>query len=236
MIRTLILDLDGPILDGRLRHYACYRRILEAHGYVPLRPEDYWRMKRARAGRRAQLAASGAGDLYEEFSRAWLEQIELPELLALDRLQPGVTAKLREWRDLGIRLILATMRRYPERLEGQLVSLGIRAYFGHVVACEHRSGGVGKARMVRATVGGLDPERCLWVGDTEADVEAARVFGCPVWAVTGGLRTRSYLSSLSPDFLGPDLGSVNLERCATSSDETVRPARTPARVVSGGAW
>lgn len=236
MIRTLILDLDGPILNGRLRHYACYRRILKTHGYVPVGLEDYWRMKRTRAGRREQLAASGAGALDEEFSRAWLDQIELPELLALDRLQPGVSAKLRGWQESGIRLILATMRRYPERLEGQLVSLRIRAYFEHVVACEHSSGGVGKARKVHETVGGLDPERCLWVGDTEADVEAARAFGCPVWAVAEGLRTWSYLASLSPDFLGPDLRSINLERCATSRGETVRPARTPVRAVSGGAW
>lgn len=235
MIRTLVLDLDGPILDGRFRHYACYRGILRAHGHVPLGLQDYWRMKRGRAGRREQLAASDAEALYEEFSRAWLEQIERPELLALDRLQDGVTTKLREWRDRGIRLILATMRRYPERLDGQLVSLGIRAYFDHVVVCEHRSGGAGKARKVGDAVAGLDPEQCLWVGDTEIDVEAARAFGCPVWAVTRGLRTESYLASLSPDFLGPDLRSVNLERCITNIADTVRPGRSPAGALSGGA-
>ncbi len=231
MIRTLVLDLDGPILDGRLRHYACYRRILRAHGYAPIGLQDYWRMKRGRAGRREQLAASGAETLYEEFSRAWLEQIERPELLALDRLQDGVTTKLREWRDRDTRLILATMRRYPERLDEQLVSLGIRAFFDHVVVCEYRWGGAGKARKVEDAVAGLDPEQCLWVGDTEVDVEAARSFGCPVWAVTGGLRTESYLASLYPDFLSPDLRSVNLERCATSVTDTVRPARSPAGAV-----
>lgn len=235
MIRTLVLDLDGPILDGRFRHYACYRGILRAHSHAPIGLEDYWRMKRRRAGRREQLAASGAEALYEEFSRAWLEQIERPELLALDRLQDGVTTKLREWRDRGIRLILATMRRHPDRLEEQLASLSIRAFFDHVVVCEHRWGGAGKARKVEDAVADLDPEQCLWVGDTEVDVEAARSFGCPVWAVTGGLRTESYLASLSPDFLSPDLRCVNLERCTTSVMDTVRPARSPAGAVWGGA-
>ncbi len=167
MIRTLVLDLDGPILDGRLRHYACYRRILRAHGYAPIGLQDYWRMKRGRAGRREQLAASGAETLYEEFSRAWLEQIERPELLALDRLQDGVTTKLREWRDRGTRMILATMRRYPERLEEQLVSLGIRAFFDHVVVCEHRWGGPGRQGRSRM------PSR-VWIPSSVSGSEIRR--------------------------------------------------------------
>ena len=68
MIRTVIVDLDGTILDGRFRHYACYRQILEERGYAPVSLESYWRMKLERADRRQQLAASGAEAIHEDFS------------------------------------------------------------------------------------------------------------------------------------------------------------------------
>jgi len=216
MIQTAILDLDGPILDGQFRHYTCYRRILEEYGYAPVSLESYWRMKLERTDRRKQLAASGAEAIHDDFLRAWLEQIEQPELLALDRLHAGVTAKLREWCDQGVRLVLATMRRYPARLKEQLVCLGLDAFFDYVVVGGHRSGGVGKAQQVKDTVANMRPEYCLWIGDTELDIEAARALGCLVWVVTGGMRTESYLASLSPDFLSPDLKSIDLELCTQS--------------------
>jgi phosphoglycolate phosphatase len=212
MIRTVIVDLDGTILDGRFRHYACYRQILEERGYAPVSLESYWRMKLERADRRQQLAASGAEAIHEDYLHAWLEQIERPDLLALDRLQPGVTEKLREWRDQGVRLVLATMRRHPERLNEQLARLDLGALLDHVVVCGHRLGGIGKAQQVKNAVAGLYPEHCLWIGDTEFDVKAARALGCPVCTVTGGERTESYLASLSPDFLSPDLKSIDLRR------------------------
>jgi phosphoglycolate phosphatase len=235
MIQTVVLDLDGPILDGRLRHYACYRRILEEYCYAPVSLESYWRMKRERADRRELLAASGAEAIYEDFLRAWLEQIEQPEILALDRLHPGVIEKLQEWRDQqGLRLVLATMRRRPERLNEQLADLGLDALFDYVVVCGHRSGGVGKAQQVKYVVANLRSEHCLWVGDTELDIEAARALGCPVWVVTGGMRTESYLALLSPDFSSPDLKSIDLEHCTESSAGRTGSGYSAVDTLQGG--
>lgn len=214
MIKTLILDLDGPILDGRYRHYACYQQILVTRDYKPVSFETYWRMKRNRVDHIRQLEASGAVSIAESFLSAWLELIEQPDLLMLDRLQNGVTEKLKRWREQGIRLILATMRRYPERLRNQLVHFGLDTYFDHVVVCGHLDG-VGKAQELKRRFPNMPVKGCLWVGDTEADIEAARAFGCLVWAVTCGLRAKSYLSSLSPDFLSPDLVGIDLKCCYT---------------------
>lgn len=212
MIQFVILDLDGPILDGKFRHYACYSQILMKQGYKPISLEDYWQMKRERVNRRGQLAASGAESIYEQFLQRWLELIEQPQFLELDRLQPGTIDKLQQWRNLGIQLVLVTLRSYPERLHNQLVALGLNPLLDYVLPCNHQLGAKGKFSQVRKTVSQLSPENSIWIGDTEVDVEAARLLGCPIWAVTCGLRTESYLASLSPDFLSPDLASINL-RC-----------------------
>jgi phosphoglycolate phosphatase len=211
-VSTVILDLDGPLLDGRDRHHACYRAILEAAGHVPLDADRYWEMKRNRADRLAQLAASGAEALYEPFLRAWLDRIEAPEFLALDRVQPGALDVLSRWKDRGIRLVLATLRCRPDRLRDQLAATGLDRLLDVVVVSRHAEGGAGKARGVREAAPGLNPDRALWIGDTEVDLAAARTLGCPVWLLTCGLRTGPYLATLAPDFLGPDLTHVDLGR------------------------
>jgi phosphoglycolate phosphatase len=207
---TVILDLDGPLLDGRYRHHACYGRILREHGYTPLGPDEYWEMKRQQRDRRAQLAASGAGAIYDVFLRRWLETIETPPLLALDRLQEGALDKLAGWQGQGVRLVLATQRHDAGSLRGQLTDFGLAPYFRHVVVCDHAEGGAGKARRVREVLGERPGESRLWVGDTEVDVEAARALGCPVWAVSCGLRTAAYLRSLAPHYLSESLSDVEL--------------------------
>ena len=212
MIQTCILDLDGPLLDGRLRHYACYRAILDKYGYTPLDIDTYWQMKRERLDRRQQLAATNAEAIYEEFLRDWVELIEQPEFLSWDRIQPGVGEKLQQWRSQGVALVLATMRHSPEHLMQQLADLGIDKYLDEVVVCRHSAGGQGKTQQVKERLPKLVPARCLWIGDTEVDIEAARALGCPVWAVTCGLRTAAYLRTLSPDYLSSSLLEVDLER------------------------
>src|SRR5690242_5488261 len=116
-IEICVLDLDGPLLDGRERHHACYRDILTEQGYEPLPRDVYWRMKCERVDRRKQLAASGAEGIYDLFLQAWLERIEQPRYLELDRVQPGAVEKLAQWRDEGRTLALATMRQSDSALD-----------------------------------------------------------------------------------------------------------------------
>lgn len=210
MINTIVLDLDGPILNGKYRHYACYSKILKAHGYVPLNIGDYWSMKRDKQDRRQLLAASGADKIYDTFLTEWMNLIEQPDMLALDELQPGMPSKLLQWQEAEQRLILATMRRSPERLYEQLKQLGLDIYFKHIVVCDYRLGGAGKAENVKNAIPDLVPEDTLWIGDTEADIEAARILGAHVLAITSGLRTEEILLSLRPDFIYKDMAEIEL--------------------------
>jgi phosphoglycolate phosphatase-like HAD superfamily hydrolase len=209
LISTVILDLDGPILEGRERHYTVYAAILREHGFEPMSPDRYWEMKRSRDDRRKQLAASGAGAIYEVFYTKWMERIEAPEMLLLDRVQPGVRETLTSWRARGLKLVLATMRQSPERLDAQLHALGVRDLLDEVVACAVDRGMHSKVERVRSL--GLEPSTSVWIGDTELDIGAAREFGCPVCAVTCGLRTEDYLRSLGPDLVARETRAPEIE-------------------------
>lgn len=211
MIDTVIMDLDGPVLDGEFRHYACYRDILLERSLIPLPQTRYWEMKRNRVDRRQQLAASRAGGLYDEFLEAWLARIETEPYLALDRLQPGAVAKLDAWRRTGIRLLLVTMRHNRATLAWQLEKLGLVSLFDAVLAVDLVEPEAAKAAAVRPYLDTACPANALWVGDTEVDIGAARRVGAVACAVTCGLRTAEYLASLVPDLLLSNVDAIQLQ-------------------------
>lgn len=43
------------------------------------------------------------------------------------------------------------------------------------------------------------------------NIEAARYFGCLILVVAYGIRTKTYLASLSLDFIGSNLRDINLK-------------------------
>src|SRR5437868_14565411 len=110
------------------RHYACYESILLSHGYQPLPMPTYWEMKRNRVDRLQQLAATGASEIYDIFLQTWIEKIESPEMLLLDRVQEGAQEKLQQWRSDGITVVLATLRRHQDRVLAQLNRLGLNRF------------------------------------------------------------------------------------------------------------
>lgn len=207
MVSTIVLDLDGPLLDGMLRHYHCYRDILSGSGFVPVPMEQYWEMKRDRIDRLTLLAMSEAGLFHDDFLRLWRQRIEAWKYLESDRLWHGVSEILAEWKQSGLRLILATMRNNSRNLCRQLELLGIRDFMDELAIVGNPEGGTTKAAAVAPLLGDGDPGQAIWIGDTEVDISAARELGVRVCAVSCGLRNSTYLGTLSPDFLEPDLRS-----------------------------
>jgi len=53
---------------------------------------------------------SGAESIYDAFLDAWLNNIEKPEYLALDKVQDGVVEQIQAWHRQGITILLVTMR------------------------------------------------------------------------------------------------------------------------------
>lgn len=205
-VKQIFLDLDGPLLDGKERHYRCYKVILERYGYKPIAIDEYWEKKRDLLSRRDLLDLSGAGNIYDVFLADWLSMIEAPEMLALDKVQDGAIECLRNWKMRGIVLTLVTLRKNKPGLDVQLGVTGLKPYLDAVFACDHAEGGEGKAAAVRCMYsdGGLI-RNAVWVGDTEADWTAAKLLGCAVILVSNGLRSESYLKSLEGASVKPSI-------------------------------
>lgn len=208
-IKKIFLDLDGPLLDGRERHYFCYRSILQKFGFEPVGINEYWREKRARRNRRELLKLSGAEEIHDDFIAAWLALIESPEVLALDKLQEGAVDCLRGWKEQKKDLIVVTMRKDRQALDDQLRTFALYPLLDAVLVCDHAQGGAGKAAEVRKMYPNIRFEgNTLWVGDTEVDWEAARSLGCNIVLISNGLRSQEYLETLQGALVMPSISSV----------------------------
>lgn len=206
-IKQIFLDLDGPLLDGKERHYFCYQSILKRFGFEPVGVDEYWIIKRSSAGLCDVLEMSGAGAIYDDFVVAWRMIIESPEALALDRVQEGAIDCLRHWKEKGIRLTLVTMRKNKRALDEQLELTGLRQFLDAILVCDHISGGGGKADAARcALLDNVKISNAMWIGDTEIDWDAAQLLGCGIILVENGLRNREYLCTLKNSVIVPSIG------------------------------
>lgn len=211
-INQILLDLDGPLLDGKTKHYHCYRTILEKFEFKPIGFDEYWERKRNRENRRILLNMSGAEEIYDDFLSSWLDLIESPEMLALDKLQEGAVDCLRTWKEHGFQLNLVTMRRNSQATKEQLIKLKLSPLLDAVLVSNHDDGGFGKAEAVRRMFPGkLFTEHALWIGDTEADWDAAKSLGCGIVLLSNGLRNEAYLKTLDGAVVRPSIALIENE-------------------------
>ena len=192
----IVFDLDGPLLDGKDRHYACYSGILQEAGYNPVPLDEYWQAKRALVPASDVLRRSGASDYYSEFKRIWLAQIEAEEMLALDHLQNGAAKLLRKIAFAGNRIVIVTLRQHSDHALNQTKRLGILNFIDELLIAPHTEAAAGKAECVLAHARRESLKPLIWVGDTEMDAEAAATLGVPCALVANGVRSRESLHGL----------------------------------------
>lgn len=203
---VIYLDLDGTLIDVREKYCRLHEDIARAMGRQPLPSAIFWTLKR-RATPLPALLGDWEAEARESYSRRWLAAIEAPTYLQFDGLIPG-TRKVLSRLSRRHRLVLATLRRDGRALREQLQRLGIEGYFaGAVAAGDHPSAGSAKAQLLRLK-GETNGRRAIVVGDSEADVEAARELGAPVVCVLTGIRDRPFLEALRPDHIIESVGQL----------------------------
>lgn len=206
--KVLILDLDGPVLDCKERHFECYKDILERNSFKPLGIEEYWELKRNKVDRFEQLKKSGAEDFYDSFLKEWLSNIEDKKYLRFDKLHVRAAETLNKWKCDGVDIILLTMRHNRENLIWELEEKNILNFFKEVVPVNSLDKGKNKASAVAEYIDGKNFST-YWVGDTEMDIEAAKKHNIEIFAVKNGIRTGEILETYKPDYLVDSIEKIN---------------------------
>jgi phosphoglycolate phosphatase-like HAD superfamily hydrolase len=196
---TVIFDLDGTLVDVRLRHYTVYAGILREMGLRPLSEDVYWRRRRAGEGT-LSIVGDLPGALRARFSSAWLGRVESRENLRLDRVYEGVHETLEALKEAGHRLVLLTLRRDGDALGDELEQTGLAPYFGETISSSRGVQPARKSALIQ------DPGPGAWVvGDSEADIGLAEDIGAHCFCVTEGVRSAAFLQARGARFLAPNV-------------------------------
>lgn len=209
----IFTDFDGPIMDVSERYYQVYQYCLEAakepeQTITQLAKREFWRLKRAQVPERQIGAISGLhDDQARRFALLRRENVHSHDYLKYDQPVPSAVDALEQIQTLTPHLAVVTMRR-QHALSFALAQHGLRHFFPQdvqyclpdVYVKTHDV--IEKTRLIEKAMGELPPVTETWmIGDTEADIAAARSHDLPVIAVLSGIRDRDRLSTYDPDFI-----------------------------------
>ena len=125
-------------------------------------------------------------------------------------LFPGIRPLLLELHSSGCGLGVFTQKNRAFELDGrrcgasiELDELGVASLFSVVVGFEDVARHKPDPEGVELTLGrlGVLPKEALLVGDSAADIEAARAAGCPSCYATWGIQGDTVLPSTTPDYV-----------------------------------
>jgi phosphoglycolate phosphatase-like HAD superfamily hydrolase len=212
MIR-IITDFDGPIMDVSERYYQTYKFCLE-QTRLPEQPvqeltkAEFWAYKRSRTPEQQIGIISGLDpEQAQEFARLRRQTVHHLSNLTYDRLIPGAVETLKAAQRAGVDLVVMTMRREAE-LEYAFERYNLGQFFP-VDRCYCLTNDYHKTRdiddkplLMQKALAELPPAAETWmVGDTEADIAAAKRSGVKVIGILSGIRDRNRLEQYQPDLI-----------------------------------
>lgn len=190
MFDYIFLDLDGPLLEGKYRHYKCYEDIIRKYGGTALEIDYYWELKRNKITRDIVLEKSNFKESYEIFFKEWMNNIEDEKYLNLDSLKPEVVETLKSWKNITDKIALVTMRQNRDYLLNQLNFLGVLPLLDEVIDCPPQRKNT-KYKALKDKIF----NNAIFIGDTEEDTNTAKMLNIKSIGITTGLRKKEFLEA-----------------------------------------
>jgi phosphoglycolate phosphatase-like HAD superfamily hydrolase len=213
----IITDFDGPIMDVSERYYRVYHFCLDqvqqpGQAIHRLSKEEFWQLKRSQVPEREIGKQSGLDELQsKEFAKLRKNTVHTMPYLIYDAPLPGAIESLERMVGMGVELMTMTMRRTRElnaALEqydlGRFFQADRRYCLGNDFVKTHDVRD--KTWLMGTALAELPPVAETWmIGDTEADILAAKAHGIPAIAVLSGIRNRDRLQIHHPDWIVANL-------------------------------
>lgn len=201
-MRNIFFDLDGTLVDSRLRQYNLMAELI--HGFN-MSFADYWLIKREKVNQADFLKNFFNYDSNEvkDFNCRWHDEIERIERMKLDTPLPNVGSVLR---DLSMRnkLYVVTARKSASLARQQIKSFGWDNYFDKILVTSQI---MNKDALVNCVIDVNESD--YFVGDTGDDIVAGKMLGVGTIAVTTGVLSEKILKQYNPDFVIENLGCAN---------------------------
>lgn len=206
MLKAILFDVDGTLLDTENFIYKAVEHTLKTYGFnAPARHVMRSLMGLSLKNFYGIVEPIGDSELFHKTHTAYQK-----ENIKLCHAFPGVVETLEKLKKKGLKLALVTSR-HQDTLEDSLKHTQIYDFFDVMISADdvkaHKPDPEGIIRALKIL--GLDPQDVVYVGDTKYDVQAGRTAGVETVAVTYGFGEN--LEKESPNHLidhFPDLLKV----------------------------
>jgi phosphoglycolate phosphatase-like HAD superfamily hydrolase len=216
----LITDFDGPIVDVSDRYYQVYQKCL----HLVKRPQqqlkilskaEFWRFKRGRVPEKKIGLLSGLSpEQAQIFTHLRRTNVHALPYLVYDTVIPDAISALEQSQQLGFELVLMTMRKEQE-LNLALQQHNLARFFpDHLRYCFDNDYLItldtkDKPLLMAKALQELSVAADVWmVGDTEADIIAAKTHNIKIISVLSGIRDRNQLEIYQPDLIMDNLAQA----------------------------
>lgn len=204
-MKTIYLDLDGTILDVSDRLYQIYKGIITSFNYKPLSKTRYMRLKRNKISEEEIVAITCPKNVISRCLKKRCSFIEASKYLKHDKLNPNNFKTLKILKKNN-RLVLIALRRSRKNLKRELKELNLSSLFDKILT---GGGHKSKIRLIKKD----GHPNAIIVGDTEDDILAGNELHIKTIAVSNGMRTKKFLSSLKPNYTVTSLsGLLKIEK------------------------
>jgi beta-phosphoglucomutase len=215
MLRGIVFDMDGVIIDSHPIHRQAWRTFLQSEGREVADAElDFILDGR----KREEILCFFLGELTpSQIAHYGARKDEMLRRLA-EHMRPirGVVEFLESLSQAGIRMALATSASYP-RAHGTLKELNLAGYFDAVVTGDEVATSKPDPAIYRLVAERIKepPENLLAVEDAVSGVKSARAAGMRCLGIASAERARQ-LRTAGADQVIPDFDSFSLERLKAS--------------------
>jgi HAD superfamily hydrolase (TIGR01549 family) len=183
---TVVLDIDGTLVDTNYQHAIAWHRALRDHGHVV----QLWQIHRHIGMGGDQIVTALIGEQAERNDGEAIREAEgeaYGELIGEVQAMHGATELLRELREDGAKAILASSAK-AEEVEHYIELLGARELVEGWTTAADVERTKPHPDLVNAAIEKVEGDGpVVMVGDSTWDVKAAAAAGVPTLAVlTGG--------------------------------------------------
>lgn len=190
IFEIIFCDLDGTLLEDKIRHYECYKDIMIQYGGNPISVDEYWNGKRHKIKYDDLLKKSEFKESKELYRREWIQRIEQEKYLSFQILKPRISRVINFFKENVKQVNLITMRKNKKNLIDQLTKFGIIESFDSIYM-----GTAGVDNKKSDLIDGYYGRKTLTIGDSEDDMELAMKIGSSFLAVTNGIRIQECLNA-----------------------------------------
>lgn len=190
-----IFDIDGTLVNSKLRHSVLLKDILIEYGKkIPVNFEDdYIKSKCGGLSTKNYLSTKLGFDdgLSQKIATEWVEKIENEEYLMLDELYDDCVPTL-ERLFKNNKIYFLSSRSQPLLLKQELIHFDIMKYADKLLISIPGEGASGKAKYIKKLKDENADEEILVIGDTEIDYKAAISANVRYYILNRGFRNCDY--------------------------------------------